>query len=323
MSRLAQISALAGLVTVLGFIGCSSSSAEPEASDATMSQASENDNAITLYDRRIARAAADYRSLVAYAQQPEERVDEGTVARRFHQLAAEFQSILGENPKQVEAHILYGKLLDFFGDRDGAKEQFASALHLNPDIAVVNQYMGTYHAEEGDFAQALAYYLRATELAPKEAVYFYSLGELLYTYRPGILEAGILSADQLDVEMFEAFRRAAQLAPERLDLQFRYGESFYDRPDPDWEAALAHWKRMQDRNDLTPLQSDAIRLHRARVLGELHRYQEARDAANLVVQEGLIQSRDNLIEAINDAEAREQNGGEDPSEPTEPAEEAK
>ncbi|MDP0500666.1 MAG: hypothetical protein Q7P63_11265 [Verrucomicrobiota bacterium JB022] len=297
--------ALAGLGS---FAGCSSSNAQ--ADSAAPAAQTRQEPEYSLYDQRMARVAANYQSLLEYAQRPDDQIDQGNVARRFHEVGREFDSIISDNPDKVEARVLYGKLLDFFGDREGAQTQFAYALRLNPNLAVVNQYMGTFHAEEGNFGEALAYYLRATELAPNEALYFYALGELLYTYRPGLLEAGILQPDQLDQDMFRSYQRAAELAPELLELQFRYGEAFYDLPEPDWEQAFAHWRKLQSRNDLSLIQSDAVRLHTARVLGELHRYQDARDVLQLVVQEGLAANKKALLEAIDDAEAREKQGQE-------------
>jgi hypothetical protein len=45
--------------------------------------------------------------------------------------------------------------------------------------------------------------------------------------------------------MHEAFRKAAELAPDRLEFTYRYAESFYDLTTPDWDGALKAWNTLE------------------------------------------------------------------------------
>ena len=262
---------------------------------------SDGNDTVSLYEQRLLRAIDDKAALEAAAQAAAE-ADFPEIERRFHQLAAEFNSILADNPEQIEARLIYAKLLDYFGDRTGARDQFAEVLKRDPTVAVAYQQLGTWFAEEGEHAQALAYYLLAIEHAPGEAIYHYGVGDLLFTFRPGFLEDGAFEAATLDSMMQEAFRKAAALAPGNLAYQFRYGESFYDVPASDWAEALATWEALDARTDLSPLQHEAISLHRARCLGELGRYAEARALAARVTSSGLAASRRALLAALAEAE---------------------
>lgn len=291
------LSMVASRLLVLGgllmSIGCQSAEVEPRA-DAPV--------ALSFYEERLLDAIERKEELEAYAEEgaadnwPE-------IQRRFHDLAGEFESIVADNPNQIEARLIYGKFLDFFGDEEGAREQWVAVLERDPTIAVAHQQLGTYFAEQGDFSRALAYYLTAVEHAPEEAVYHFGVGELLHSYRKGFIEEAGFSVETLESQMLDAFREAARLAPDNFVYQFRYGEAFYNVADPDWEEALAHWTRLAERESLSPLQRSASRLHRARVLAELKRFDEARALASEIKEPELANSRDALIKAIDEAKA--------------------
>lgn len=287
------------LVVLLGLAGCRSgrSSAESRGTPGAGSEA------LSLYERRMLDVIEDMNALDAAA----EAADEGdfpAVQRQFHAVAGRFNSIIADNPEELEVRLIYAKLLDRFGDREGARDECGEVLRRDPTVAVAHQILGTYFAEEGDYAKALVYYLNAIQYAPDEPAYHFGLGDLLYTFRPGFIESDVFDAATLDEKMLEAFRRAAELAPDELRYQFRYGECFYDLPDPDWNVALAHWQAVSARDDLSAVQRDATLLHRARCLGELKRYDEARALAREISEAGLLASRDALLAAIDEAEAR-------------------
>jgi hypothetical protein len=65
--------------------------------------------------------------------------------------------------------------------------------------------------------------------------------------------------------MQEAFRRAAELAPDRIEFTYRYAESFYDIQDPDWAAALKAWEGLEARAQ-SDIERQTMRLHEANVL---------------------------------------------------------
>jgi cytochrome c-type biogenesis protein CcmH/NrfG len=199
----------------------------------------------------------------------EEEPDRMEVQRRFQQVAREYQGIIARNPDHLESRLLYGKLLSNYGDRNGARDQFLVAARIDPEIAVIHQQLSTYFAEENDPTRALAYALNAVRIEPDTAAYHFGLGQLLVAFREDYLEEAVFTDSQIDAELLKAFRTAAELEPDTLPLQFRYGEAFYDVADPDWNSAHAQWESIAARNDLSPLQTDAVRLHRARCLSAL------------------------------------------------------
>jgi tetratricopeptide (TPR) repeat protein len=227
----------------------------------------------------------------------EEDPDRMEVQRRFHQLAREYQGIIARNPDHLESRLLYGKLLSRYGDREGARDQFLIAAQIDSQIAVIHQQLSTYFAEEGDPTRALAYALNAVRIEPETAAYHFGLGQLLVAFRDEFLKEAVFSESQIDEELLTAFRTAAELEPDTLPLQFRYGEAFYDVADPDWQAALAQWQSVAARDDLSPLQVDAVRIHRARCLTALGREDEAQAMIDAVQSPELKDSAQAILDS--------------------------
>lgn len=224
-------------------------------------------------------------SIVKRQQSLMERVartagEDGTVnpdlERQISQQSQEWQSYIADNPEDIEARILYGKYLRTFGQNESAAEQFIQADRLDDSIPVVKQQIGNYMAENGLYTEALAWFLQAISLAPKEARYHFQAGELLYRYRWQFIEDGSFTREALDAEILTAFGQAAFLAPEDFAMQLRYGESFYDIKVPKWHLALNVFQQTLPlaRNEV---ETQAVRLHLARIHMHLQNKDEAKN----------------------------------------------
>ncbi len=245
------------LVPILFFPGCRSGPAE--AGDTIAAESASKSR--SLLEEKLIRTLEMERKLDEVAASAE--ADSPEVQRRFHEVARRYADLLASSPRHLETRLLYGKLLLRYGDREGARQQFLAAARIDPKIAVIHQQLGTIAAEQDDPTRALAYYLNAIQLEPDTAAYHFGLGQLLAAFRPTFLEEEVFSPARFDDKLLEAFRNARDLEPENLAYQFRYGEAFYDVADPDWRAALDHWNRIRQRSDLSALQRESVRLHRA------------------------------------------------------------
>lgn len=210
-----------------------------------------------------------------------------------------YGNYLSENPEDVSALVLYGKLLRRIGENEQAFKVFLKADENDPAIAVVKQQIGNHLAETGNGKAALTFYLNAVELEPEVAEYNYALGELLHIFRDEFLNDQLFTRDAIDREMLKAFRIAAQLDPENFDVQMRLGEAYYDLENPDWKTALLHWEKLRKATpDYNELRCQILDLHRARVLATLGRQQEAGELLNEVTQPGLQSTRQQILEEI-------------------------
>ncbi|HBR94858.1 MAG TPA: hypothetical protein DEA90_11910 [Opitutae bacterium] len=222
---------------------------------------------------------------------------EDDLNRRINDLVQSYRSYLIEQPEDVSAYILYGKLLRRVQEYEQAFKAFLKADELDPEIAVVKQQIGNHLAEEGKGKAALTFYLRAVELAPETAVYHYTLGQLIDDFREEFIQEKIFTQDALEREMLKAFRKAAQMEPDNFDYQLRLGEAYYQLSSPDWRTALLHWKQVRKQTS-TRLQGEILDLHSARVLGKLGRTQEANKLLEQVLNPALQKSKQQVLDEI-------------------------
>ncbi len=284
MIRLLQILFLLAVVLTAG---CGTRS--PKAAPIAIPQ-------ISLYERKLQEILANQEAL--FEEAVDGKVAEDVFVRRAAGIASDYDRLIAENADSVLAYISYGKFLRRVGRREDAHFMFSRANQLDPEIAVVKQQIGNYLAEEGQHAGALAFYMAAIELEPKEAAYHYSLGELYAYFGNKFLKDGIFTAQAIDNQMLAAFRSAAELDPGNLDFALRYGEAFYDLFKPDWKEALAVWEEISTR-ELSELEADAVRLHRSRVLIELGRQDEATDLLSREVMPPLESTRQELLNRLS------------------------
>lgn len=210
--------------------------------------------------------------------------------RRVNELIQSYRTYLREQPRDVSAYILYGKLLRRVQENEQAFQAFLKADEIDPKIAVVKQQIGNYLAEEGKSKAALSFYLQAVNLEPSVSIYHFSLGHLIYTYKDAFIEDGIFTRHALEREMISAFKKTAELEPENFDYQMRLGEAYYDLSSPDWKSALIHWNKLR-RKAGTSIRKDILDLHRARVLGKLGRAEEAQSILEKVNTAALQKSK--------------------------------
>lgn len=230
------------------------------------------------------------------AEDPEFYSD-ADLERRINELVQSYRSYLVDQPDDVSAYILYGKLLRRVEEHEQAFKAFLKADELDSGIAVVKQQIGTHLAEQGKGKAALTFYLRAVELEPQTAVYHFALGQLLNDFKQEFLSDGIFTQDALEREMIKAFRKAASLEPDNFNFQMRLGEAYYDLSSPDWKSAHIHWKKLR-KTASTQLQAEILDLHLARVLGKLGRAEEARKLMDQVLNPALQKSKKQILDEI-------------------------
>ena len=217
--------------------------------------------------------------------------------RQLQTLIESYKAYLTTHPEDVDALILYGKLLRRVQANDAAFNAFLKADELDPNIAVVKQQIGTHLAEQGKGKAALPFYIQAIDLEKNTAIYHFALGQLLAAFKADFVADEVFTVDAIERETLKAFRQAAQLEPENFNFQMRLGEAYYDLNSPNWEAALIHWNKLSKQMDDT-LSREIVNLHRARVLGKLGRKKEALVLTGNIQTPGLQVSRKKVMNEL-------------------------
>jgi tetratricopeptide (TPR) repeat protein len=219
----------------------------------------------TMAERGLKRIVERQRELFAQAEKQGDKLDLEAFQTQAQGLVREYDLLLRENPKFAAAYAAYGQLLSRVGMRKEAAAMLLKANQIDPDIAFVKNQLGNYMAEEGKPLQAAPYFIAAIKLEPNEPLYHYQLGSILAEARDDFLKSGEWTRASLDEAMHNAFKRAAELAPDRFEFGYRYAESFYDLEKPNWADALKAWSGLEDKAT-TPIERQTMRLHAANIL---------------------------------------------------------
>ena len=248
----------------------------------------------TLPEQRLRQIVARQKEILEQAAKQGDNVDEESVRAQIQEICDAYELLLHDSPKFATAYASYGYLLSKIDMRKEASAMLLKANQIDPDIPLVKNQLGNYLAEEGRPIEAINYFLAAIKLEPNEPLYHYQLGKLLYAARDDFLKKGIYTRPQLDQAMHEAFRRAAELAPDRIEFNYRYAESFYDLEKPDWDEALKAWAGLEEKAP-TAIERQTMRLHAANILIKQGKWAHARLLLDTVSEPDLAGQKQKLV----------------------------
>jgi tetratricopeptide (TPR) repeat protein len=239
----------------------------------------------------------------AAAKEDTPNFDEQNLRAKMQDLVFAYEDYLKKYPDLAAGFAAYGVLLGKIDMRRQSSAMLLKANQLDPNLPVVKNQLGNYLAEEGKPLEAVNYFLSAIKLDPDEPLYHYQLGTLLTEARDDFLKSGEWQRPALDRAMREAFRRAAELAPNRIEFTYRYGESFYDLATPDWDEALKVWGALEER--LKPgLEQETVRLHAANILIKQGKFDLARALLVTVTAAPLAQQKEKLVAQLPETEKK-------------------
>lgn len=244
--------------------------------------------------RTLKRLVERQKELLADAAKQGDKLDQGSLTTQLQSVVHDYELMLRENPKFAAGYAAYGYLLSKVGMKKEAAAILLKANELDPDIPIVKNQLGNYMAEEGKPLQAAPYFIAAIKLEPNEPLYHYQLGTLLAEARDDFIKSGQWTRPSLDRAMHEAFKRAAELAPDRFEFTYRFAESFYDLEKPDWDAALKAWSELEEKAP-TPIERQTMRLHAANICLKLGKPDHARALLDTVDEPKLQGQKQKLV----------------------------
>jgi tetratricopeptide (TPR) repeat protein len=248
----------------------------------------------TMAERSLKQLIDRQQELLAEAAKPNPNFDTGNFQLQIEQVCRGYEEFLRANPKSAQGFAAYGYLLSKLDQKKQSIAILLKANELDSDQPLVKNQIGNYLAEDGKPLDALPYYMSAIKLAPKEPLYHYQLGTLLYESRDDFLKSGEWKPDAINHAIHEAFRQAAELAPDRIEFTYRYAESFYDLDPPDWDSALKAWSALEEKAE-TPIEQQTMRLHAANVLIKQGKTEQAKAMLETVTETGLAKQKEKLV----------------------------
>jgi tetratricopeptide (TPR) repeat protein len=256
----------------------------------------------SLPERTLRGIVERQKQLFAEAEKQGDKMDEEAFRSQAQSIVHDYDRLLAGSDKFAAGYAAYGYFLRKVDMRKEAAAMLFKADSLDPKIPLVKNEIGSLLAEDGKPIEAAVYFLAAIKLAPNEPLYHYQLGTLLTEARDTFLKSGEWTRPGLEHSMQEAFRRAAELAPDRFEFAYRYAESFYDLENPDWDAALKAWTGLEEKAQ-SEIERQTMRLHKANIYIKTGKIEQAKALLATVNDPKLQVQKDRLTPLLKPAEA--------------------
>ena len=257
----------------------------------------------TMAEKTLKEIVGRQRDILARAQKEGDNFDVAGLRGDLQAVINSYDILIQKSPDFAPAYVAYGMLLGQVGMTREAVGILLKANKLDAEIPVVKNEIGRFLAEDGKLVEALPWIMSAIDLVPKEALYHYHLGKLLTEGRDEFIKTGQFTAAALDKAMLQAFQRASELAPANFAYAYRAAEAYYDLATPQWDAALAAWRKL-DAGVETPLEHQTLRLHQANVLIKQGKPAEARPLLTTVTEATLAKQKQTLLDSLAKADAK-------------------
>lgn len=257
----------------------------------------------TMAEKTLKDIVARQRDILARANKEGENLDLAGLRGDLQAVINSYDVLIQKSPDFAPAYVAYGMLLGQVGMTKEAVGILLKANKLDADIPVVKNEIGRFLAEDGKLVEALPWIMAAIDLEPKQPLYHYHLGKLLTEGRDEFIKTGQFTRPALDKAMLQAFLRAAELEPTNFSYAYRAAEAYYDLETPQWDAALAAWRKL-DAGVETPLEHQTLWLHEANVLIKQGKPAEARALTDKVTELTLAKQKQTLLDSLAKTEAK-------------------
>lgn len=249
----------------------------------------------TLAERNLMEIAQRQRDIFDRAQKEGEHLDEAWLRGELQGVIKSYDVLIQKNPTFALAFGGYGMLLSKVSMNKEAIVMLLKANQLDPNLSEVKNQIAVLLAEDGKPVDALPWVTAAIALEPEKPLYHFQLGHLLAAGRSDFLKTGQFTDAQLDQNILDAFKRAAELSPQDFAVNYRHGKAYYDLAVPRWADALPVWEKVETlaANDT---QRQLVKLQRAHVLLKLGRPAEVRPLIDSVVSPQLAGEKQTLLD---------------------------
>jgi tetratricopeptide (TPR) repeat protein len=251
----------------------------------------------TLAEKSLKEIVGRQRDILARAKAEGDQLDEARLRAELQNVINSYDILIQKSPDFAPGYVAYGMLLGQVGMTREAVGILLKANKLDPHIPVVKNQLAKHLAEDGKPVEALPWIMAAMDLEPKEPLYHYHFGLLLTEGRDEFIRTGQFTRPALDQAMFEAFRKAAELAPDKFAYAYRAAEAYYDLEKPAWDAALKAWAALEERAK-PGVEQQTIRLQAANVLLKQGRKDRAAVMLATVTEGVLLKQKQTLLDQM-------------------------
>ena len=137
---------------------------------------------------------------------------------RLSKVEEAYVSFLAKYPKHVEARLAFGSFYSGLGKHDAAMGQWTEARDLEKQNPVPWNNMGKAYGQKGKISEAIRHFSKASELAPKQPLYYRNLAAMLFAYPDQAARYYLIDRSQIVPKVLLLFEKALILDPKNFTL---------------------------------------------------------------------------------------------------------
>ena len=137
---------------------------------------------------------------------------------RLSKVEEAYVSFLAKYPKHVEARLAFGSFYSGLGKHDDAMGQWAEARDLEKQNPVPWNNIGKAYGQKGKISEAIRHFTKASELAPKQPLYYRNLAAMLFAYPDQAARYYLIDRSQVVPKVLLLFEKALILDPKNFTL---------------------------------------------------------------------------------------------------------
>ena len=137
---------------------------------------------------------------------------------RLSKVEEAYVSFLAKYPKHVEARLAFGSFYSGLGKHDDAMGQWTEARDLEKQNPVPWNNMGKAYGQKGKISEAIRHFSKASELAPKQPLYYRNLAAMLFAYPDQAARYYLIDRSQVVPKVLLLFEKALILDPKNFTL---------------------------------------------------------------------------------------------------------
>jgi tetratricopeptide (TPR) repeat protein len=225
------------------------------------------------------------------------------IQQRLDGIKREYEDFIERHPRHVNIRLAFGSFLNDSHDDEGTLKQWETARQLAPANPAAWNNLGKYYEEHDQVTNAFAYYGKAIELNPLQAVYYHNLAAAVYLFRGAARAYYHLDEAQVFDKAQALYRQAIKLDPDNFVLYTDYAQSFYGTNPPRWKDGLAAWtEALKLAHD--DVEQEGVYLQMAHIHLELGQYDQARSNLDVVTNANYAPLKEPLARDLTEALAK-------------------
>ena len=137
---------------------------------------------------------------------------------RLNKVEQAYVAFLAKYPKHVEARLAFGSFYSGIAKLDDAMGQWSEARDLDKQNPVPWNNIGKAYGQKGNISEAIRHFTKASELAPKQPLYYRNLAAMLFAYPDQTARYYLIDRTQVIPKVLQLFKKALILDPKNFTL---------------------------------------------------------------------------------------------------------